>query len=121
MSDLDKTPTLKAEESDSQPTESTKPKETVVIPTAPKPIEVAPTPKGKEVTAMTDPEGVFDYSGCQVHVVQAGETLYSIAQKYVVAMQQLRYFNHLSIDNPKIRVGQKLAIPNKPIQVPYAK
>lgn len=70
---------------------------------------------------MTDPEGIFDYSGCQIHVVQAGETLLSIAQEYVVAFQQLRYFNHLDHQNPKIRTGQKLVIPNKPIQVPYAK
>lgn len=122
MTDLDKMPVFKVDKPIAEPAELVKPtKEVTVLPAKVKPVQVAPTHKEKEVTTMTDPEGIFDYSGCQIHVVQAGETLLSIAQEYVVAFQQLRYFNHLDHQNPKIRTGQKLAIPKEPVQVPYAK
>lgn len=122
MTDLDKMPVLKPDKPIAQPAGLVKStKETAVLPAKAKPIQVAAPHKEKEVTTMTDPEGIFDYSGCQIHVVQAGETLLSIAQEYVVAFQQLRYFNHLDHQDPKIRTGQKLAIPKEPVQVPYAK
>ena len=68
---------------------------------------------------LKDPTGQFDYTGCLTHTVQAGETLLDIAQQYTVALQQLRYFNHIDRHTFKIRTGQVLAIPSEPVQVPY--
>lgn len=91
---------------------------------ATKPEVIKPEPKPvvvKEVNSLKDETGQFDYSGCQVHEVQPGETLFDVAQKYVVAVQQLRYFNHIDKQNMTIKPGQKLAIPAEPINVPYGK
>lgn len=82
--------------------------------TAPKPEPV------KEVKPVAkDPKGMFDYSNCKQYVVQQGDTLLDVAQKFVVALQQLRYFNHLGKEDPVIRPGKTLYIPDKPINVPY--
>ena len=82
--------------------------------TAPKPEPV------KEVKPVAkDPKGMFDYSNCKQYVVQQGDTLLDVAQKFVVALQQLRYFNHLDKEEPVIRPGKTLYIPDKPINVPY--
>lgn len=124
---------------DNQPTQ---PKQTIVAPTVTKPIEVAKEaiaeagkqvanagikkaeteanaelfiPK-KEVKPMA--EGKFDYTGCQQHVVQEGEKLFDVAQKYNVALQQLRYFNHINKATLRIRKGQTLYIPKEPVYVP---
>lgn len=96
-----------------------------------KPIEVnpptqpttvtTPQPTKKEVKPMAevkDPEGKFDYTGCQQHVVQEGEKLFDVAQKYNVALQQLRYFNHINKATLRIRKGQTLYIPKEPVYVP---
>ena len=82
--------------------------------TAPKPEPV------KEVKPVAkDLKGMFDYSNCKQYVVQQGDTLLDVAQKFVVALQQLRYFNHLDKEDPVIRPGKTLYIPDKPINVPY--
>lgn len=82
---------------------------------------VAPKPETvKEVKPVAkDSKGMFDYSNCKQYVVQQGDTLLDVAQKFVVALQQLRYFNHLDKGNPVIRPGKTLYIPDKPINVPY--
>lgn len=101
------------------PATPVKPKPTEVLPKVNKPIEVN-RPVEKEVKPVAkDPKGMFDYSNCKQYVVQAGDTLLDVAQKYVVALQQLRYFNHLDKGNPVIRPGKTLYIPDKPINVPY--
>lgn len=85
-----------------------------------KPVVKAQKAPVKEVkTVFKDPTGQFDYTGCQTHKVQAGETLLDIAQQYTVAIQQLRYFNHIDRHTFKIRTGQVLAIPSEPVHVPY--
>lgn len=77
----------------------------------------------KEVKAVAEPEtvkdplGQFDYTGCQVHVVQDGESLFDVAQKYGVALQQLRYFNHVNKATLRIRKSQKLYIPKEPVWI----
>lgn len=91
-----------------------------------KPIEVnpptqpttvtTPQPTKKEVKPMA--EGKFDYTSCQQHVVQEGEKLFDVAQKYNVALQQLRYFNHINKATLRIRKGQTLYIPKEPVYVP---
>lgn len=82
---------------------------------------VAPKPETvKEVKPVVkDLKGMFDYSNCKQYVVQQGDTLLDVAQKFVVALQQLRYFNHLDKEDPVIRPGKTLYIPDKPINVPY--
>ena len=97
-------------------------KETVVAPKPTEPIQVTapttPEPK-KEVKPMAeDPTGMFDYSDCKTHVVQDGETLFDIAEANHVALQQLRYFNHINKATLAIRPNQTIYIPNKPVPVP---
>lgn len=90
---------------------------TVDVPVA-EPVGNGKQNKGGEQTMAKDPEGMFDYSTCQTYVVQKGETLLDVAQKKGVALQQLRYFNHLNKATWKIREGQTLYIPKQPIHVP---
>ena len=67
-----------------------------------------------------DPTGEFDYSKATEYQVQDGDTLYSVAQKFLVAMQQLRYFNHIR-PGRELRVGKTIYIPKEPINVPVGK
>ena len=90
----------------------TEPSKPAATPAKPEPVkEVKPVAK--------DLRGMFDYSNCKQYVVQEGDTLLDVAQKFVVALQQLRYFNHLDKANPVIKPGKTLYIPDKPINVPY--
>jgi len=98
---------------DSQKTNETAQKDTVVEPPA-KPIEGG----AKVMTQSVDPQGMFDYANREQHVVQEGENLFDVAQKYNVALEQLRYFNHISKKNTRIRVGRTLFIPRESIDVP---
>ena len=84
-----------------------------------KPVAPKPEPVKEVKPVVKDPKGMFDYSNCKQYVVQQGDTLLDVAQKFVVALQQLRYFNHLDKGNPVIRPGKTLYIPDKPINVPY--
>lgn len=73
----------------------------------------------KEVRPMAkDPMNMFDYSDCKTHVVQDGESLFDIAEANHVALQQLRYFNHINKATLRIRPNQTIYIPNKPVPVP---
>lgn len=90
----------------------TEPNKPAVTPAKPESVkEVKPVAK--------DPKGMFDYSNCKTYVVKQGDTLLDVAQNFVVALQQLRYFNHLDKANPAIKPGKTLYIPDKPINVPY--
>ena len=118
-------------------TQPTQPKQTTVVPTTPKPIEVTKPPikpftqeqtaealkaltdPKKEVRPMAkDPMNMFDYSDCKTHVAQDGESLFDIAEANHVALQQLRYFNHINKATLRIRPNQTIYIPNKPVPVP---
>lgn len=95
-----------------------------VAPKAEKPIEVKPTEPAKEVKPVAevkDPKGMFDYTGCEQYIVQDGETLFDVAQKYKIALQQLRYFNHVPKDTMRVKPKQTLYIPKKPVFVPTGK
>ncbi|MBD5430134.1 MAG: LysM peptidoglycan-binding domain-containing protein [Lactobacillus sp.] len=70
--------------------------------------------------AAVDPTGEFDYSKAVAYQVQEGDTLFSVAQKFLVAMQQLRYFNHIR-PGRNLRVGKTIYIPKEPINVPVGK
>lgn len=86
--------------------------------TTPQPSRGEVKPVAEEIK---DPEGMFDYTGCQVHVVKKGETLFDVAQQYNIALQQLRYFNHVSKATMRIKAGQTLYIPKEPVHVPTGK
>lgn len=77
--------------------------------------------KGGDETMAKDPTGMFDYSNCQTYAVKEGDQLLDIAQKYGVALQQLRYFNHLDKATFAIKKGQTIYIPKQPILVPAGK
>lgn len=105
-----------------QAIDALKPKNVEVAPKVTKPIEVAqPAPVAKEVKPMAevkDPRGMFDYTGCEQYTVQDGESLFDVAQKYKVALQQLRYFNHVPKDTMRVKPKQTLYIPKEPVLVP---
>ena len=61
---------------------------------------------------------MFDYSDCKTHQVQDGESLFDIAEANHIALQQLRYFNHINKATLRIRPNQTIYIPNKPVPVP---
>lgn len=46
-----------------------------------------------------------------IHVVQKGDTLYSLSRKYEITVDELRVANNLS-ENDVIKVGQKIQIPS---------
>ncbi|NLF01894.1 MAG: LysM peptidoglycan-binding domain-containing protein, partial [Anaerolineales bacterium] len=56
------------------------------------------------------PVGAAPSQGDVVHVVQRGETLYSIARRYSVGMWDIARANGLTNPN-RIYVGQRLVIP----------
>jgi len=64
-------------------------------------------PKVAVVQKKDEPEPVFN-SGEDEHVVQAGETLFSISKKYDISVRKLRKLNDLPDNN--ISVGQHLAL-----------
>lgn len=114
-------------------TQPTQPKQATVVSTTPKPIEVTKpftkeetaealkilTDTKKEVRPMAkDPMNMFDYSDCKTHQVQDGESLFDIAEANHVALQQLRYFNHINKATLRIRPNQTIYIPNTPVPVP---
>lgn len=49
-------------------------------------------------------------SASRIHKLQSGETLYAVAQKYKVSLDQLAAANNIA-DPSRIRVGQELQIP----------
>ena len=76
---------------------------------------------GGEKTVAKDPKGMFDYSNCETYKVARGDKLIDVAFKYHVALQQLRYFNHLDKTTMEIKPDQVLYIPDKPVNVPVGK
>ena len=66
---------------------------------------------GESTTAASDATGSVQTAGQAVsHVVQPGETLYGIAQKYGVDANAIAEANNITNRN-QLRVGQKLEIP----------
>jgi LysM repeat protein len=47
------------------------------------------------------------------HIVQKGDTLYSIARRYSTTAQKIASLNGISIDSV-LRIGQKLKVPAQP-------
>lgn len=58
---------------------------------------------------------VLVYAGTtqeQIHIVQKGETLYSIGRTYGIKPEEIARFNGISLNSP-IKIGQKLRIPSR--------
>ena len=77
-----------------------------------------PKKEVKPMAEVKDPRGMFDYTGCEQYTVQDDESLFDVAQKYKVALQQLRYFNHVPKDTMRVKPKQTLYIPKEPVLVP---
>lgn len=60
----------------------------------------------------------FDYTNCKTYTVKEGQTLLDVANEVLVAYQQLRYFNGLPKNNPVVKAGQVIYIPNQAVDVP---
>lgn len=117
MAETDIKPTI-SNDADAEKSEPTAP----VVKSKPAVIQPAQsTTGGGEKTVAKDPKGMFDYSNCETYKVARGDKLIDVAFKYHVALQQLRYFNHLDKSTMAIKPDQILYIPNKPINVPVGK
>ena len=92
-----------------------------LLSSATKPVDDKPTssPVMKPVEPAKDPKGMFDWSDAKPYVIGKDESLFDVAQKFSVALQQLRYFNHINKATMKVKEGQTIYIPNKPVEVPY--
>lgn len=86
------------------PTESTNVAANTNAPVSTTPVITNPTPTNSNVTSQNAP----NTSG-RTHTVSAGETIFSIAQRYALTAFQLREANNLT-DNT-INVGQVLKVP----------
>ncbi len=67
-----------------------------------------PTRTPEVILAVQTSAGEGD--GSIFHVVQAGQTLWTIADAYGLSVEQLALQNNLSLKNPTIYIGQKLRI-----------
>lgn len=65
-------------------------------------------------TKKIDPK----FEGCEAYVVQKGDALVDIANKYKVGLNQLRYFNGVPKATFKISEGQTIYIPKGEVKVP---
>jgi murein DD-endopeptidase MepM/ murein hydrolase activator NlpD len=74
-------------------------------------LEVASVPE--PVTAAPAPQLVSVPSNAYAHVIESGESLYTIARRYDVTAQAIVQANGLSSPD-KIYVGQKVIIPGRP-------
>ena len=73
------------------------------------------TPK-KEVKRVA--KNGFDYTNCKTYTVKEGQTLLDVANEVLVAYRQLRYFNGLPKNNPTVKAGQVIYIPDHAVDVP---
>ena len=109
------------------PVQPVKPAPVVSASVKPAPVVSTPvsqptsTMGGGDKTVAKDPKGMFDYSNCETYKVARGDRLIDVAFKYHVALQQLRYFNHLDKTTMEIKPDQVLYIPDKPVNVPVGK
>lgn len=92
----------------------------VNAPIQPTAVTTVTTPKpAKEVKRVA--KNGFDYTNCKTYTVKEGQTLLDVANEVLVAYQQLRYFNGLPKNNPVVKAGQVIYIPNQAINVPLGK
>ncbi len=98
-----------------------KPKPTKVAKAAPKPkpakvAKAAPKPKPAKVAqAAPKPKKAASKkavasTSAKVHVVKPNETLYRVATRYELSVDELRRLNRMSPDDSNIRPGQRLRV-----------
>ncbi len=68
----------------------------------------------KQASTENDTKKTTDPAKAGIHVVEAGQTLYSLASKYGVSQSDLRKWNNLSRDN--VLIGQALIVSEKAYQ-----
>ncbi len=78
---------------------------------APAEVTQTPTPAPAATTPAPAPARQRQQATTQTHTVKSGESLYRIATKYGITVQELKNANGLT--NDKIHPGQKLKIPAK--------
>ncbi|MBP6582171.1 MAG: LysM peptidoglycan-binding domain-containing protein [Chromatiaceae bacterium] len=66
--------------------------------------------KAKTSLAMADPKAEPDKVLPKTHVVKANETLFQVAVKYDISMDELKKLNKLSAKDNTIKTGQKLRV-----------
>jgi len=94
-----------------QPDQTATPTDTAVAAQMPEPsssTDLVPNPWKQPTQPQPVPNRSASYPQRIYHTVVAGDTLYSLAKKYRVTVQQLKQWNHLSGD--AIRTGQQLVI-----------
>jgi len=82
-------------------------------PSFPPPIEPSATPTAmgsRPAAASPNPSPAPGSPGGRVHVVQAGDSLYRIAQQYDVSLDALMRANNLTPDSV-LQIGQRIQIP----------
>lgn len=103
---------------DVKPMANEETKATVDVLSSPKtPSEVkTPVQPAKEVKRVA--KNGFDYTNCKTYTVKEGQTLLDVANEALVAYRQLRYFNGLPKNNPTVKAGQVIYIPDHAVDVP---
>ncbi|MBK8639248.1 MAG: LysM peptidoglycan-binding domain-containing protein [Chromatiaceae bacterium] len=66
--------------------------------------------KAKTSLAVADPKAKPDKEPPKTHVVKANETLFQVAVKYDISMDELKKLNKLSAKDNTIKTGQKLKV-----------
>ena len=82
-----------------------------VVNTTPALLKPQPTPAPQAATPAA--------SGSSVHIVQRGETVYSISKATGLTWMQIKAANHLS-DDAKLQIGQRLILPSPNPSAIYA-
>ena len=111
---------------DVKPMANEETKATVDVLSSPKTPSEVKTPV--QPTAVTTPQPAkevkrvakngFDYTNCKTYTVKEGQTLLDVANEALVAYRQLRYFNGLPKNNPTVKAGQVIYIPDHGVDVP---
>ena len=53
--------------------------------------------------------------------VQEGDSLLTIANRFMIGIQQLRFYNNIDKDTLAVKPGQKIHIPSAPVVIPTGK
>ena len=80
---------------------------------SPQPSPVVSSPEKEEATSKSSPTSSPESKpSVKTYTVQAGDTLYGIAQKFGVSWEAIAEANNIE-DATTLRVGQKLVIPQQ--------
>jgi len=77
------------------------------LPPAQQEVAASVSEKKQALVAASSPE-----EKKQIHVIEAGDSLWKISRKYHVSVEELKKANHLETE--KLRLGKQLEIPDRP-------